>query len=160
MAHKNEQGRASGRATAEALVKKLQSSDAESRMAAAHAAQGAGPDAIPALARLMAGNDPDVAKAAKEALIVIVHRAARPGAPLEARAAAERLAAVAAHPGPRAVRADAIYLLGFVGGPASVPALARLLNDPDVGEEARMALQRIPGTEAAKALKEAHRRGR
>ena len=45
--------------------------------------------------------------------------------------------------------------LSEVGTPASVPVLARLLTDEELREPARFALERIPGDEAAAALRQA-----
>ena len=78
-----------------------------------------------------------------------------PGADVEARSAAAQLLQLAAPGNPRLVRADALELLGIVGGDAEVKPLAELISDREVGEDARMALERIPGKAAEEALKAA-----
>jgi type 1 glutamine amidotransferase/HEAT repeat protein len=45
--------------------------------------------------------------------------------------------------------------LGLVGSADEVPALARILPDPELSYHARLALERIPANEAAAALQEA-----
>jgi hypothetical protein len=75
----------------------------------------------------------------------IVHHAARPGgAPGEVRQAADALLGVARAAGrPRMVRAHALHLLGFVAkNNTTASALRTLMTDPEVGEDARMALAR------------------
>lgn len=107
-------------------------------------------DALPGLAELMAGKDPAVAKAAKAAMEAVTHRALAPppGKDRPDRAARERAAAalteVVDSSHPRMVRAHALFLLGFAGdGAQHEKALALLEKDPEVGEDARMARQRL-----------------
>lgn len=67
----------------------------------------------------------------------------------------QRLAAVLAADVPQAAKDFACRQLSLVGTAASVPALAPLLADEKLSHMARYALERIPGTEAAAALREA-----
>jgi hypothetical protein len=53
------------------------------------------------------------------------------------------------------VRAEAAHLLGFVGGDEAVPPLAHLLNELEMQEEARLALERIPGSASTHSLQHA-----
>jgi HEAT repeat protein len=141
--------------TLKSWLEELQSPDAEARAKAARGGATMGASAIAPLADLMASTDKGAARAAKQALQHLAHHAARPGATPEARRASTELLKVAASGRPRAVRADALELLGFVGGREVVLALATLLRDAEVREEARMTLERIPGPESLRALQEA-----
>jgi HEAT repeat protein len=104
-----------------------------------------GARAVVPLGDLAASEDKGVAKAAQGALQEIAFYAGRPDAQDEARAVAEQLLLLTAPSRPRAVRANALHLLGFVADKPLALAIARLSQDPEVGEDARMALQRIPG---------------
>lgn len=65
----------------------------------------------------------------------------------------QRLAGVIARPDATVdCRQFACRQLSLVGGAAAVPALAALLPDPESGQMARYALERIPGPEADQAL--------
>lgn len=137
-------------------LEKLKSDDAEARAVAARAAGPQGAAAIVPLAEIMGGDNKGAAWAATQALNHIAHYSARPGArPQEARQVAAELLKIAASNRPRMVRSEALDALGFIGGAPEVPMLARLLDDKDVREEARMALERIPGAESQRALQQA-----
>lgn len=98
------------------------------------------------------GGDPAIVRAAQEALRRVVHHAARPRAASERRTACRELLKLTDPALPRAARVEALSLLGCVGNADVVPGLAGLLKDPDVAEEARMALARLPGSAARRAL--------
>jgi HEAT repeat protein len=142
-----------------AFLEQLQSSDGQVRYAAWRSAGPLGAAAVVPLADLMASPEKGVAKAAQEALKTVVHYAGRPGARAEARAVAAELLKVAASARPYRVRAEALNGLGFIGDRRVVPGLAKLLEDREVREEARLALERIPGPAALRALREALRTG-
>ena len=139
------------------LVAKIQSSDADVRYAAWQGAGPVGAEAVVPLGNLMAVPDRGVVKAAKGALEAIAYYSTRPGAAPEAAAVSRQLLTIAESQLPRAARAEAIHLLGFTADRRSVPALARLLNDPEMRDEARMALEQIPGGASLNALKRAVR---
>lgn len=141
------------------FLKHIQSSDAGERYAAWRGAGPQGAEAIAPLGELMASSDKGVAKAAGGAMETIAHHAARPGAGKEAQAAAAELMLLAQPKHPRMVRSEALNLLGMVGDSRVVPGLAELLSDPEVGEDARLALERIPGRAAQSALAKAAKNG-
>lgn len=130
---------------------------AAERLVAVRQAALVGTAVLPALGAIYAGDDPAAGRAAWEAMQRIVSNAARPGAPDEARAAADALRQIAGPGQPRAVRADALQLLGMVGGAADTSVLAGLLEETVVRDDARMALERIPGPAADDALRRAAR---
>jgi HEAT repeat protein len=141
--------------TLQEFLEKIKSPDANVRYAAWRAAGPMGAQAVAPLAELMASSDKGVAKAAQGALQAIVHHAGRPGASREARAVAEELLKVAASNRPRMVRADALNWLGMIGEGRVVSGIAKLLGDAEMREDARMALERIPGRDAQRALENA-----
>ena len=51
------------------------------------------------------------------------------------------------------VRSNALQLVGFIGDAKSVGGLVRLMKDKDIREDARLALERIPGSLSESALK-------
>ena len=113
------------------------------------------PEMVTALADGMASADKPTAKAAKELLIALAHRAARPGAGMEAAGVTKELIKVANSKQSAAVRGYALHLLGCTADGRSVPKIALLLGQEDVQDEARMALERVPGSAATNALKTA-----
>ncbi len=65
-----------------------------------------------------------------------------------------RLAAVLSTAASRAAKDFVCRKLAIIGTAASVPALAALLSDESLSHVARVALERIPATEAARALRD------
>ena len=92
----------------------------------------------------MGGSDKARAKAAKLALEQVAHNAARPGAPkAERQTTIAGLLEVARSSRPRLARAHALRLLGLIGGKVEERALSSLERDPEIGEDARMARERL-----------------
>ena len=140
----------------QAWLEKIKSPDAQVRYEAARAGGPMGSATLASLADLMSGTDKGVARAATQALQHITHYATRPGAPAgEKRRVALELLKIAGAPRPRMVRSEALDAVGFIGDAQSVPLLARLLGDAEVREDARLALERIPGQESLLALQAA-----
>ena len=130
------------------FIAKIKAPDGAVRYGAQKTAGPLGSAAIAPLSDLVGGADRPAAKAAKGALENIVHHADRPGAKPEARAVTLTLLDVAASPRPAPARAHALYLLGFAADGRAAAAIAKMRNDPEIGDEARMALERIPGSAA------------
>lgn len=139
------------RPTAATLIADIRNGDLNLRVKAVQDSVLVGSSLIVPLGRVMAESDPPAARAALEALRRVTHHCARPGAADERRTAATELLKLTAPSFPRAVRSEAVYLLGCIGSPQQVQALANLVRDSAVGEDARMALGRIPGSAAARA---------
>jgi HEAT repeat protein len=144
-------------ATIGTLLTNIKHGDTTARMAAVRHAALVGTDALLPLGRVYAGTDSASGKAAFEAMKRIAYNAGRPGAPEEAKAASESLLTLTSAVHSRQVRADALELLGIVGSATEVKAIAALMDDKEVGEDARLALQRIPGKAAEDALRAAAR---
>ncbi len=68
---------------------------------------------------------------------------------------AAKLAALLSSEATTEARQFACRQLSLVGGAAEVPVLAKLLGDKEIGFFAREALERIPGDESLKAMREA-----
>ncbi len=124
--------------------------------------QQAGPlglAAVAPLAKAMTGPDPETARAAKRALWNVVHFAARPpggGASEAGRAVANAIAAVLGPDStPVQARREWVWMLSVIGEEETVPVLAALLAKEDLREDARCALQRIPGRRGVEALRRA-----
>ncbi len=144
--------------TASRLVEAIRSGDADARWDAAEsAAEIAGADAIRDLAALMEDADPGKAKAARVAMDRIALACTAPGKEKEQREVSAALAAVAAGEGSVGTRRHAIRLLGMAGRAEACETLAELIGHRELREDARMALQRIPGEAAARALEKAAR---
>jgi HEAT repeat protein len=95
------------------------------------------------------GTDPQVLRAIDETVVTSQND-------LEARKQLEtRLAAVLETDVSRAAKDYVCRQLMIVGTADVVPALARLLSDPDLSHMARYALERIPAATAAQALRDA-----
>jgi HEAT repeat protein len=134
----------------------LQSQDLKVRQRAWQSAGPLGAPAVEPLAKLLTAPNKGVARAAGFALEKVAHYAARPGS-RDRRSVANELVKAARPPYPLTTRRQALVWLGFIAEGSSVPELAKLLSDADVREEARMALERIPGSESLNALKAAMR---
>ena len=104
------------------------------------------------LAGLLTDSNFEVARNAKRALYKIVRYAGRPGAEKEAAAAEKELIECLRHPS-AVVRRQALWLLSEIAGDSAVKPMATLLSDPEVREDARCALLRIPGQEPLRALR-------
>ena len=99
---------------------------------------------ILAFADGMASPDKAGAKRAKKYMDEIVHDAARPGAAASYRKQTiAHLLTVVRSQRPRLVRAHALRMLGLIGGKPESNALAPLEVDREVGEDARMARERL-----------------
>jgi len=141
--------------TAATLLADIRSGDLAVRQMAVEQAPLVGTPAIVPLGLVMASPEPAPAKAAVEALRRIVHNCARPKAPRERIAATRALLALAGSDRPTHVRAEALYLLGFVASADTAASLAAYLSDSSVREDARLALERIPGARVDAVLRRA-----
>jgi HEAT repeat protein len=142
-------------ASLEALLAQLKSADDKARTEAWCAAGPLGAAAVQPLVALLTGADREVVRAASRALGKIVHYAGRPGAGAERKAVGKALIAGLSAGQPAAVRRELVWLLSELGGDEAVPPVAALLSDPELRDDARMFLERLPGNKAIAALKAA-----
>ncbi len=141
------------------LLTDIQSDDKDVRFAAWRAAGDADPSAIPALSKFVDLKDkPGVAKAAREAIITMTHSVGKDTAhPKRAAVNRELLAVATSGAASNAARTHCLRLLSNIAPEESVPALAKLLSNAELQEEAIYAIERIPGPASNKALLAAYR---
>ncbi len=137
-----------------ALLEHIRSKDDKVRSQAWQGAAGVGAPAIAPLAALLVDAEVEVGRAARHAIERIVHHAGRPGAADEAHAVERELIALLKQESP-AVRRLGLWMLSEIGGDNCVQTVAGLLADPQVRDDARCALQRIPGQKSIEALSDA-----
>ena len=94
----------------------------------------------------------EVTRAAKRALSKIVRHAGRPGSGEERAAAVAELLRLLDVKQPLTIRREAISMLSEIADDQVVGPLAALLNDPNLREDARLALERIPSGQSLDAL--------
>jgi HEAT repeat protein len=135
------------------LIAGIKSDSAEKRTQAWQSAGQVGAPVVKSLAKIMTDDDLEVARAAKRALWQIVRYTGRPGANREKRAAETELVALLSDEQPLAVGAEVLWMLSEIGGRRSIEPIAGLLKNEDLREDARMALERIPGQRSLAALK-------
>jgi len=136
------------------LVARIKSKDDSIRGPAWQTAESVGAPAVRPLAELMTDPDFETARAAKRALYRIVRHAGRPGAKREAEAVTEELVLVLGS-APARARRQVVWMLSEIAADQAVPAIAALLADPEVREDARCALIRPGSRKATAALKTA-----
>jgi HEAT repeat protein len=96
----------------------------------------------------------EVGRAAKRALWKIVRTVGAPGARGK-RPTARRLVELLADDQPVAVRREVLWMISEIGdGSEVVEPVAKLMDNVELREDARMVLERIPGDESVAALAE------
>lgn len=163
--------------TLDELIAQIKSDNPQTRTAAWQKAGEVGAAAIAPLAKVCVESDALVAqtkgdagkkkemgdaletgRAAKRAMQKIVHTAGAPAAPAGQRQAVEReLAEVLGRKECASLRRDVLWMISeLCGGQGAIPEkIAALLGDPDVREDARCCLERIPGEKSLGLLKAA-----
>jgi len=134
------------------LIKRIKDKDDKVRADAWLNAGLVGAPAVTPLAEVMTTGSLEVARAAKRALWKIVRHAGRPGADDEKKPVVAELAPLLADDQPLAVRREVLWMLSEIGGDESIDAVAALLSNAELREDARMALQRLPGPKSLAAL--------
>ena len=136
------------------LIERIRSRDEAVSGAAWQSAGRYGAAAVQPLAKLMADGDFEVARKAKRALYLVVRHVGHPMAAGERRAV-ERELVVVVGSAPAPVRREVAWMLSEIGTDRCVGALAALLADEELREDARCALTRLPTPMAALALRTA-----
>jgi HEAT repeat protein len=137
------------------LIAGIKSDSAEKRTQAWQSAGKVGAPAVKPLAKVMTDNNLEVAQAAKRSLWQIVRYTGRPGADKEKNTVETELIGLLVDDQPVAVGAEVLWMLSEIGARRSIEPIAGLLRNKDLREDARMALERIPGNRAVEALKAA-----
>jgi HEAT repeat protein len=161
--------------TIEQLIARIKDRDDKVRAAAWQRAGKVGAAAVKPLADLMTETDAEVARlakssgtakdeiaynlevgrAAKHALWDIVRYVGRPGADDEKRPVVDRLCRLLGGGQPTAVLRAVLWMLSEIGGDEAVDAIRNIpgiLEDKEIREDARCAVERIPGEAATQAL--------
>jgi len=141
--------------TIEELINNLKSNDDAVRGDSWLNAGHFGAEAVKPLAVVMSDADFEIARAARRALWKIVRYVGRPDAENERNAVVEKLNGLLAGEKSPAIRNEILWMLSEIGDDTSVKPMATLLSDEGCREDARMALQRIPGEKSLVALKTA-----
>jgi HEAT repeat protein len=161
--------------TVEQLIGRIKDHDDKVRAAAWHSAGKLGAAAVMPLANLMAQMDAqlarltkqpgadrgelayklEVGRAAKRGLWVVVRYVGRPGAGAERGPVVDRLCTLLGDDQPVALRRDVLWMLSEIGDDRAVDAIRNIpgiLGDLELREDARCAVERIPGQAATQAL--------
>ncbi len=137
------------------LIAGIKSDSAEKRTETWQSAGETGAPAVKPLAEVMTDDDLEVARAAKRALWKIVRHAGRPKANKEKWAVEKELTRLLGRKQPLAVRREVLWMLSEIGARVSIKPIAGLMRNKNLREDARMALERIPGKRAVTTLKAA-----
>lgn len=141
--------------TLELLITNIQSTEDAVRAAARDSAGAVGAAAVLPLAKLAASGELEIARAAQRAVQNIVYHAGRPGAEGEARAVAAELLKLLGEDLPVQLSRDVLWMTWQIAGEEAVEPVAALLANRELHEDARMALERLPGERATAALQAA-----
>lgn len=136
------------------FISRIRTTDDSVRGPAWQSAAQWGAPAVKLLVPVMQSEEFEIARSGKRALWKIVRHAGRPGAAKEAKAVATELVAVLAGT-PAPTRRELLWMLSEIGSDDTIAPMAALLSDPDVREDARCAITRLPGRKATAALKSA-----
>jgi HEAT repeat protein len=139
------------------LVKEIQSDKPEARTKAWQQAGNIGASAVKPLAKLCTEDDTEVRRAAKRGLEKIVHTVGVPGVQAAKAAVIRELLDLLGGTQPVSLRRDILWLLSEIGSGECVESIAALLKHDALREDARMALERIPGDVSLAALRQALR---
>ena len=137
------------------LLAGIKSDSDKERTEAWQSAGEVGAEAVKPLATVMTDDDLEVARAAKRALWKIVRHTGRPKANKEKRAVEKELTGLLGRKQPVAVRREVLWMLSEIGARISIKPIAGLMRNKNLREDARMALERIPGKRAVTTLKAA-----
>jgi HEAT repeat protein len=137
------------------LVKEIQSDKAEARTAAWQQAGTLGAAAVKPLAKLCTAENPEIRRAATRGLERIVRTVGVPGIQAGKLAVTRELLGLLGDSQPVTLRRDILWLLSEIGDAESVDIVAALLKQDALREDARMALERIPGDTSLGALRKA-----
>jgi hypothetical protein len=141
--------------TLETLLNDIQSTDDTTRAAARDGAGVVGAAAVAPLAKIAGSGELEIARAANRALQNVVYYAGRPGAEDEAQAVSTELVKLLGDAQPTQLRRDVLWMTWQIAGQEAVEAVAALRSNDDLREDARMALERLPGDKATAALQAA-----
>jgi HEAT repeat protein len=138
----------------QSLIDRIKSPDDAISGAAWQSAGPYGAAVVKPLAVLMGDGNFELARKGKRALYLVERHAGRPGAGEESQSV-ERELILVLDSGPSRVRREVLWMLSEIGSAGAVEAMAALLADQELREDARCALTRLPAPGAVTALKAA-----
>lgn len=140
--------------TSEELIAQIQSSDPDIRTKAWLSAGDVGSPALRSLAQLAVEGELEVGRAAKRAIWQIVRTSgALKFTDDRRRNVIKELVALLDNGQPVELRREVLWMLSEIGSdPGEIKAIAALLGNPDLREDARCALERIPGAKEKSAV--------
>jgi HEAT repeat protein len=142
--------------TVDSLIANLKDKDDKVRAVAWQGAGKVGAPAMKPLAVLAQDGALEVSRSAVRAMWAIVRYAGRPGAEAERKATVDALIELFTDSQqPIQLRRDMVWMLSEIiqGGEIQVDGAAQFLADPELREDVRAALQRVPGENSLAALK-------
>jgi hypothetical protein len=147
----------SDKLTVDNLIAKIKDKSDKVRSEGWLSAPKVGAEAVKPLAAMTISGDSDleVARSAKRALWQIVHEFGRIESQDKRRAILNELQGLLGDDWPDAFRREVLWMLSEIGDGASVESIVGVLNTKRLIDDARCALQRIPGDESLAALKAA-----
>ncbi len=134
------------------LISNIKSGSDDVRTKAWLSASGIGAAAVKPLAKVMAQQQLEVARAAKRGLWKIVRHVGSPGADDLKNAVISELISLLDNKQPVPLRREVLQMLSEIGGDESVDPIAALLSNTDLREDGGMSLERIPGKKSIAAL--------
>lgn len=137
------------------LLDGIRSDDEVERTEAWNASPSVGAAAIAPLAELSAHSNLELARAAMRGLWAITRDAGHPDAEQERAEVVPALIALTDAAHGEQLRRESVWMLSEVGDDTAVPVLSDLLSDAALRDDARMALERIPGDASLHALRTA-----
>ncbi len=143
--------------TLDALIAAIKGDDPKVRCAAWQQAGELGADAVKPLAKVMTDGDVEIARAAKRGLWVVVRHVGRPGAGREKRAVVAQLCDLVGADQDDPIRREALWMLSEIGDDnaiATIREIPDVLDNQNIREDARCAVQRIPTNAAIWALED------
>lgn len=137
------------------LIAKIRDKDPNVRAAARDNAGEVGFPAVKPLSAMMTDENFEVARAAERAIWKIVRHAGRPKADNERKAVVKELVPLLGNSQPVRVKREAMWMLSELAGDEAVEPVVSLLSNKELREDARMALERLPGKKSLAALQTA-----
>jgi len=143
--------------TVDDLIAKIKDKDDKVRAEGWLNAGKVGAAAVRPLAAVTTSGDSDleVARAAKRALWQIVYDSAGAKGENQRDAVLPELHALLTDDWPDALRRDVLWMLSEIGNDSSVEPISAVIKNSELLDDARCALERIPGDQSLAALKAA-----
>lgn len=143
--------------TVDSLISKIKNKSDKVRAEGWLSARKVGSAAIKPLAAVATSGDSDleVARSAKRALWQIVHGYGKIEDKAQRKGILAELQSLLTDEWPDAFRREVLWMLSEIGDDSSVEPIAAILKNRDLLDDARCALQQIPGEASLAALKAA-----